>query len=219
LWAKIIEFRPSGLKSGDRSSEAIAVDGFRAIRSCSAFASLAENRRAIMKTFDTVPGESNANIISSIINLVCPQCGGRMSEYQCEGRFSLQKLDAWATSRPPAQLRRCDGVQRNHRSSWSSPELRQRNQRTGILSGPLPIAVSMSRRTVGNHFSSAEKCESFWESDTPEHDPATELSVQIFREQHVLRHRLNRYSDIADPAIAFCPSLLESPKLDGCWAP
>jgi hypothetical protein len=91
LWAKIIEFRTSGLKSGDRSSEAIAVDGFRAIRSCSAFASLAENRRAIMKTLD-----------------------------------------------------------------------------------------------------------------------------KIFREQHVLRHRLNRYSR---PRDRFCPSLLESPKLDGCWAP
>jgi hypothetical protein len=39
-----------------------------------------------MRTADTLPGESNAQIISSIINLVCPQCGGRMSEFQCEGR-------------------------------------------------------------------------------------------------------------------------------------
>jgi hypothetical protein len=39
-----------------------------------------------MSTFDTLPGESNAHVISSIINLVCPQCGGRMSEFQCEGR-------------------------------------------------------------------------------------------------------------------------------------
>jgi hypothetical protein len=38
-----------------------------------------------MSTFDTLPGESNAHVISSIINLVCPQCGGRMSEFQCEG--------------------------------------------------------------------------------------------------------------------------------------
>src|SRR5689334_1992084 len=44
------------------------------------------DRRAIMKTVDTFPGESNTSIISSIINLVCPQCGGRMSEFQCEGR-------------------------------------------------------------------------------------------------------------------------------------
>ena len=39
-----------------------------------------------MKTLDTLPGESNTSIISSIINSVCPQCGGRMSEFQCEGR-------------------------------------------------------------------------------------------------------------------------------------
>jgi hypothetical protein len=39
-----------------------------------------------MSTFGAVPGESNAQIISSIINLICPQCGGRMSEFQCEGR-------------------------------------------------------------------------------------------------------------------------------------
>jgi hypothetical protein len=39
-----------------------------------------------MRTFDTLPGESNPSIISSIINLVCPQCGGSMSEFQCEGR-------------------------------------------------------------------------------------------------------------------------------------
>ena len=32
--------------------------------------------KAIMRTADTPPGESNAQIISSIINLVCPQCGG-----------------------------------------------------------------------------------------------------------------------------------------------
>ena len=44
-----------------------------------------------MKTADTLPGESNAQIISSIINLVCPQCGGRMSEFQCDGRCK-QKL-------------------------------------------------------------------------------------------------------------------------------
>ena len=45
-----------------------------------------------MSTFDTLPGESNAYVISSIINLVCPQCGGRMSEFQCEGTMP-QKLD------------------------------------------------------------------------------------------------------------------------------
>ncbi len=48
-----------------------------------------------MKTFDTLPGESSTSIISSIINLVCPQCGGRMSEFQCEGRCCRKWLPEW----------------------------------------------------------------------------------------------------------------------------
>ena len=53
------------------------------------------NRRAIMTTADTLPGEPNALIISSIINLVCPQCGGRMSEFQCEGKCRRNWLAEW----------------------------------------------------------------------------------------------------------------------------
>jgi hypothetical protein len=53
------------------------------------------DRRLIMSTFDTLPGESNAHVISSIINLVCPQCGGRMSEFQCEGRCRRNWLAEW----------------------------------------------------------------------------------------------------------------------------
>jgi hypothetical protein len=48
-----------------------------------------------MSTFDTLPGESNSSIISSIINLVCPQCGGRMSEFQCEGRCRRNWFAEW----------------------------------------------------------------------------------------------------------------------------
>jgi len=48
-----------------------------------------------MKSADTLPGEPNAQIISSIINLVCPQCGGRMSEFQCEGRCRRNWLSEW----------------------------------------------------------------------------------------------------------------------------
>lgn len=48
-----------------------------------------------MTTLDTLPGESIAQIISSIANLVCPQCGGRMSEFQCEGRCSRNWLTEW----------------------------------------------------------------------------------------------------------------------------
>ena len=48
-----------------------------------------------MRSFETLPGETNASIISSIINLVCPQCGGRMSEFQCEGRCRRNWLAEW----------------------------------------------------------------------------------------------------------------------------
>jgi hypothetical protein len=48
-----------------------------------------------MSTLDTLPGESSASIISSIINLVCPQCGGRMAEFQCEGRCCRNWLAEW----------------------------------------------------------------------------------------------------------------------------
>ena len=48
-----------------------------------------------MRSLDTLPGESNTSIISSIINLVCPQCGGRMSEFQCEGRCCRNWLAEW----------------------------------------------------------------------------------------------------------------------------
>jgi hypothetical protein len=53
------------------------------------------DRRTIMRTIDTLPGESNGSIISSIINLVCPQCGGRMSSFQCEGRCRRSWLEEW----------------------------------------------------------------------------------------------------------------------------
>jgi hypothetical protein len=61
-----------------------------------------------MRIADTLPGESNAQIISSIINLVCPQCGGRMSEFQCDGRCSRNWLAEWewanqATRSPKSQ--------------------------------------------------------------------------------------------------------------------
>jgi hypothetical protein len=48
-----------------------------------------------MRTLDTLPGESDASILSSIINLVCPQCGGRMFEFQCEGRCRRNWLAEW----------------------------------------------------------------------------------------------------------------------------
>ena len=70
---------------------------FRSSRPVSATRAAVESlvRRAIMRTADTLPGESNAQIISSIINLVCPQCGGRMSEFQCEGKCRRNWLAEW----------------------------------------------------------------------------------------------------------------------------
>jgi hypothetical protein len=43
----------------------------------------------------TLPIEVHGHIISSILNLVCPQCGGRMSEFQCEGRCRRSWLAEW----------------------------------------------------------------------------------------------------------------------------
>src|SRR5208282_990133 len=48
-----------------------------------------------MITIDAPPGELNVRILSSILNLVCPQCGGSMSEYQCEGRWGRNWLPEW----------------------------------------------------------------------------------------------------------------------------
>jgi hypothetical protein len=46
-----------------------------------------------MPSFEVFPGESS--IISSIMNLVCPQCGGRMMEFQCNGRCRRNWLPEW----------------------------------------------------------------------------------------------------------------------------
>jgi hypothetical protein len=69
------------------------------------------DRRTIMRTFDTLPGESNTSIISSIVNLVCPQCGGRMSEFQCEGRCCRNWLAEWEWAN---QATRCLKSRRGH---------------------------------------------------------------------------------------------------------
>ena len=85
----------------------------RVVRPCSAprvvLGSL--DRRVMMSTLDTLPGEWNSQIISSIINSVCPQCGGRMSEFQCEGRCFRNWLAEWewanqAIRSPKSQPRR-----------------------------------------------------------------------------------------------------------------
>jgi len=53
------------------------------------------NRGEPTMRFETIPGEMNASIISSIINLVCPHCGGNMLDYQCGGRCGRNWLPEW----------------------------------------------------------------------------------------------------------------------------
>jgi hypothetical protein len=70
-----------------------------------------------VRTIDTLPGETSASIISSIINSVCPQCGGRMSAFQCEGRCCRNWLAEWewanqATRSSKSQLPGHPGVSR-----------------------------------------------------------------------------------------------------------
>ena len=48
-----------------------------------------------MRVIETMPGDFNSSVISSIINLVCPQCGGRMMEFQCCGKCRRNWLLEW----------------------------------------------------------------------------------------------------------------------------
>lgn len=48
-----------------------------------------------MRHIETMPGELNASMISSIINLVCPQCGGHMMAFECCGRCGRNWLPEW----------------------------------------------------------------------------------------------------------------------------
>ena len=56
-----------------------------------------------MKTFETPPQESASYIISSIINLICPRCGGGMMEYQCYGKCRKNWLSEWQWAYKGAQ--------------------------------------------------------------------------------------------------------------------
>jgi hypothetical protein len=47
-----------------------------------------------MTIFETLPGESNSSVKSSIINLVCPQCGSMM-EFQCNGGCRRNWFPEW----------------------------------------------------------------------------------------------------------------------------
>src|SRR5271166_1631551 len=60
-----------------------------------------------MITIDAPPGELNVRILSSILNLVCPQCGGRMSEYQCEGKCGRNWLPEWEWANRTAKSSLC----------------------------------------------------------------------------------------------------------------
>jgi len=53
------------------------------------------SKGATMRIIETMPGEPNSSMISSIINLVCPQCGGSMMEFQCCGKCRRNWLTEW----------------------------------------------------------------------------------------------------------------------------
>lgn len=48
-----------------------------------------------MRIIQTTLGEFKAKIISSIINLVCPQCGGAMMEFQCHSKCRRNWMALW----------------------------------------------------------------------------------------------------------------------------
>jgi len=68
-------------------------------------------------------GESDEHIISSIINLVCPECGGCMLEFQCNGRCRRNWFSVW-NERNAAADPQADGQQRNLRSRQKSSNAR-----------------------------------------------------------------------------------------------
>jgi radical SAM protein with 4Fe4S-binding SPASM domain len=48
-----------------------------------------------MRTTETAAGELNASMISAILNLVCPQCGGCMMEFRCQGKCRKDWRSEW----------------------------------------------------------------------------------------------------------------------------
>lgn len=70
-----------------------------------------------MSMMDTLPRESNASFISSIINLVCPQCGGRMSEFQCEGKCLRNWFAEWEWANLATKHSRCKSANLRARSA------------------------------------------------------------------------------------------------------
>ena len=53
-----------------------------------------------MSSLDAPICELNIRMISSILNLVCPQCGGSMSGFQCRGMCGKDWLPEWNLSKP-----------------------------------------------------------------------------------------------------------------------
>jgi hypothetical protein len=66
--------------------------------SCSplqAFPQQAPANETSMRIIETLPEAPAAYIISSMINLVCPRCGGRMMEFQCYGKCRKNWFTEW----------------------------------------------------------------------------------------------------------------------------
>jgi tRNA(Ile2) C34 agmatinyltransferase TiaS len=49
--------------------------------------------------------KSSADVISGILNCVCPECGGRMgergNEFKCQGRCLMDWREAWKQASEP----------------------------------------------------------------------------------------------------------------------
>lgn len=59
-----------------------------------------------MRFIDRIPGHTEASFISAIINLTCPQCGGRMMDYQCYGACGRNWLPEWEWAMQTAGMSR-----------------------------------------------------------------------------------------------------------------
>ena len=56
-----------------------------------------------MSIIESMLEESNDRVISSIINWVCPNCGGHMLEFQCCGRCRRNWLPEWERAKYDAE--------------------------------------------------------------------------------------------------------------------
>ena len=98
-------------------------------------------RSKAMPKFETLPGERSASLISSIINLVCPQCGGSMMEFQCnENAEETGCLNGSGANLPP-RLSRAD-AHRRRRETKIVREVRGKAHSLSRSGVPCPNSIA-----------------------------------------------------------------------------